>query len=143
MQQAVQQRVFELGGLQIRQLPSLLKFVQRFEISSSKEGEGPGLHFHRDMEESFYIIAGQVSFQIGEMRVIAKSGDHLVAPKSTVHAWSSYGPEPMKMQVAFSPSYKQAEYFSDLERYYREGKSWEEAIATLSLTFDNIPAARN
>lgn len=55
--------------------------------------EGPGLHQH-DFDEAFYILAGQVAFQVGgEMRVL---GPRQLAwmPRGTAHSFSNAGPEP-------------------------------------------------
>ena len=60
-----------------------------FEHSNLVPG-GPPLHFHYDQEEWFYVMEGEVLFQIGEKRIQLKAGDSRT-PQSPPCLHSSWG----------------------------------------------------
>jgi mannose-6-phosphate isomerase-like protein (cupin superfamily) len=55
--------------------------------SEMARGDSPPLHVHRDEDEVFHILAGEIRFRVGEAEVLARSGDTLVAPKRTPHTF--------------------------------------------------------
>ncbi|GAA3191999.1 cupin domain-containing protein [Actinocorallia longicatena] len=64
--------------------------------------EGPGLHQH-DFDEAFYVLSGQVAFQVkGERHVL---GPRQLAwmPRNTPHAFSNAGPEPASGLTVSTP----------------------------------------
>ncbi|HXF28798.1 MAG TPA: cupin domain-containing protein [Chlamydiales bacterium] len=133
---------FEILGIHIRILANGVqtsKKYEMFEITAEKVGLGPGLHFHRQMQELFYIVSGQVVFTIDNKKIVAKSGDHLIVPKGVHHGWNTYGNDPIKMIITFSPAKNQIGYYQGLEALSRSGRSWHEAIIPLSEQFDNFP----
>lgn len=74
---------------------------------------GPPLHYHRDQEEWFYIMEGEVLFQVGDKRLQLKSGDSVLAPRKVPHAFTAVGSKPAKMLIAFSPAGKMEQFFRD------------------------------
>jgi quercetin dioxygenase-like cupin family protein len=54
--------------------------------------EGPGLHQH-NFDEAFYVLTGQVVFQIGEDRRVLGPGELAWMPRNTPHSFSSAGPQ--------------------------------------------------
>jgi quercetin dioxygenase-like cupin family protein len=50
-------------------------------------GAAAPLHLHRDADETFYVIDGQVSFFLGKERIDARAGAFLLAPRGAVHSW--------------------------------------------------------
>jgi len=50
-------------------------------------GDSPPLHMHHDEDELFYILEGEVLFQIGGNSVVAKAGDAFVAPRRQPHGF--------------------------------------------------------
>jgi Cupin domain len=45
------------------------------------------MHIHRREDETFYLIAGEMSFFIGGERIEATAGDFVFAPKDIPHAF--------------------------------------------------------
>jgi len=76
---------------------------------------GPPLHLHLNQEEWFYVMEGEVAFQVGEQRVHLHPGDSVLAPLRVPHTFSSVGPTPARMIIAFSPAGKMEQYFRDAE----------------------------
>ena len=75
---------------------------------------GPPLHLHLEQEEWFYVMEGEVLFQVGEKRIKLKAGDSLLAPRMVPHAFTAVGPKPGKMLIAFTPAGKMEQFFHDV-----------------------------
>jgi mannose-6-phosphate isomerase-like protein (cupin superfamily) len=76
---------------------------------------GPPLHLHLNQEEWFYVMEGEVAFQVGEQRVNLRAGDSVLAPRRVPHTFSSVGNTPARMIIAFCPAGKMEQYFRDAE----------------------------
>jgi mannose-6-phosphate isomerase-like protein (cupin superfamily) len=76
---------------------------------------GPPLHLHLNQEEWFYVMEGEVVFQVGEQRVHLHAGDSVLAPRRVPHTFSSVGTTPGRMIIAFCPAGKMEQYFRDAE----------------------------
>jgi mannose-6-phosphate isomerase-like protein (cupin superfamily) len=75
---------------------------------------GPPLHLHLEQEEWFYVMEGEVLFQVGEKRLQLKAGDSVLAPRKVPHTFTAVGPKPGKMLIAFSPAGKMEQFFRDV-----------------------------
>jgi mannose-6-phosphate isomerase-like protein (cupin superfamily) len=76
---------------------------------------GPPLHLHFNQEEWFYVMDGEVAFQVGEQRLHLHAGDSVLAPRRVPHTFSSVGTAPSRMIIAFCPAGKMEQYFRDAE----------------------------
>jgi len=66
-------------------------------------GNGPPPHIHHREEEQFYILEGELTFQVGAQTVQASQGDFVHIPRDTVHAFKN-GPTPAKLLSTLSPA---------------------------------------
>lgn len=66
-------------------------------------GAGPPLHVHLQEDEYFYVLEGEVEFQVGEQRVTARSGTFLFVPKNQPHTFANLSNRPSKMLVMTTP----------------------------------------
>lgn len=82
------------------------------EHSNLKPG-GPPLHLHLEQEEWFYVMEGQVRFQIGEKQLQLKAGDSVLAPRMVPHAFTAVGATPAKMLIGFTPAGRMERFFID------------------------------
>lgn len=76
---------------------------------------GPPLHLHLQQEEWFYVMAGEVAFQVGDRRINLRAGESVLAPRRIPHTFSSVGPDPARMLIAFCPAGKMEQYFQEVE----------------------------
>jgi mannose-6-phosphate isomerase-like protein (cupin superfamily) len=76
---------------------------------------GPALHLHLNQEEWFYVMEGEVVFQVGEQRVQLHAGESVLAPRLVPHTFSSVGAAPSRLLIAFTPAGKMEQYFRDAE----------------------------
>ena len=75
---------------------------------------GPPLHLHLDQEEWFYVMEGEVAFQVGEQRVQLKPGESVLAPRRIPHTFSSVAATPSRMLIAFSPAGRMEAFFREV-----------------------------
>ncbi len=73
---------------------------------------GPALHLHLSQEEWFYVMEGEVRFQVGERRMRLGPGESILAPRRIAHTFSASG-SPAHMLIAFTPADKMEQYFID------------------------------
>lgn len=53
-----------------------------------RKGGEPPAHFHRNEEEIFYVLEGEIRFHIGDKNFIAKAGELAFAPREIPHQFS-------------------------------------------------------
>lgn len=74
-------------------------------------GGGPPPHVHSREEESFYILAGEITFQIGEERVVATAGMFANMPAGTPHSFKNESNQPAKMIISIAPAGLEGMFF--------------------------------
>ena len=52
-----------------------------------RRGFGPPLHHHKRESEAFYVLEGELTFQLGERRLRAGPGSFVFVPRTTAHAF--------------------------------------------------------
>ncbi len=77
---------------------------------------GPPLHMHLNQEEWFYVMEGEVVFQVGDRRLQLKPGESILAPRRVPHTFSSVAPQ-SHMLIAFTPAGKMEQFFLDAEAH--------------------------
>jgi len=73
---------------------------------------GPALHLHYGQEEWFYVMEGEVRFQVGERKMRLGPGESILAPRNIPHTFSATG-APAHLMIAFTPADKMEQYFND------------------------------
>lgn len=82
------------------------------EHRNLQPGKGPALHLHYSQEEWFYVMEGEVVFQVGDQRLSLHTGESVLAPRRVPHTFSAVG-SPAHMLIAFTPAVKMEQYFID------------------------------
>jgi quercetin dioxygenase-like cupin family protein len=70
------------------------------------------LHLHRNEDEMFYVVEGQVEFQIDNEMMRASAGTTVHVPRDIPHAFTIIGDVPAKMLIMLIPA--------GLEKYFEE-----------------------
>jgi quercetin dioxygenase-like cupin family protein len=65
---------------------------------------GPPVHLHLQQEEWFYVMEGEVLFQLGDQRKILRAGESVLGPRGVPHSFVGVGEKPAHMMIAFSPA---------------------------------------
>ena len=64
---------------------------------------GPPLHRH-DFDETFYVLEGQLTVQLGEDLVRVETGELAFAPRGFPHTFTNLADEPARYLIVFTPA---------------------------------------
>ena|SRR5437762_3759096 len=67
-------------------------------------GGGPPPHVHSREEEGFYMLEGEITFQIGDERLVAGAGTFANMPVGTPHSFKNESDRPAKMLISVAPA---------------------------------------
>lgn len=67
-------------------------------------GGGPPPHIHSREEEGFYVLEGEITFQVGEKRFVAKAGMFANMPVGSLHSFKNDSSKPAKMLISVAPA---------------------------------------
>jgi quercetin dioxygenase-like cupin family protein len=65
---------------------------------------GPPPHVHSREEEGFYMLEGEITFQIGADRLVARAGMFANMPVGTPHSFKNESGRPAKMLISVAPA---------------------------------------
>jgi mannose-6-phosphate isomerase-like protein (cupin superfamily) len=74
-----------------------------WELHAPAAAAGPPPHIHDREDEAFYVLEGELMFQIGERTARATAGTFAFAPRGLVHKFSNPSAKPAKALVIVSP----------------------------------------
>ena len=80
-------------------------------------GMGPPPHRH-DWDEAYYILDGEVDFEIDGMPVKSKKGDFNYLPRNTVHGFKGASSTPARVLIFSAPGHS-SEFFEELNSEVR------------------------
>ena len=61
-------------------------------------------HVHRDEDDAFYIVAGEMTFMFGERSVAAPPGTFVLVPPGVEHGFRNDGAQPVRMLNIHAPA---------------------------------------
>jgi quercetin dioxygenase-like cupin family protein len=64
---------------------------------------GPPLHAH-DFDEAFYVLEGELVFQVGEALVTKRAGELSFAPRNVAHALANHSDAPARYVLVCTPA---------------------------------------
>jgi quercetin dioxygenase-like cupin family protein len=64
---------------------------------------GPPPHIHHREDESFFVLEGEVTFQLGDRTVKCVPGSFVQGPRGIPHAFKNTGKTPARMLVYVTP----------------------------------------
>jgi len=76
-------------------------------------GGGPPVHFHLYQDEWFYVMEGQVMFQVADTRKTLTAGESVLGPRGIPHGFCPVGGKPVRMLIAFTPAGKMEGFFRE------------------------------
>lgn len=75
-------------------------------LDESEPGHGPRLHRH-PYDETWFVVAGNLTFQAGDERFAAGPGDVVIVPPDTPHGFTNDGPGRSKLVcIHASPTFE-------------------------------------
>lgn len=67
-------------------------------------GGGPPPHVHSREEEGFYVLEGEITFTVGDRRVVATAGTFANMPVGTPHSFRNESNRPARMLISVAPA---------------------------------------
>lgn len=74
-----------------------------WELDTPAAAGGPPPHIHEREDEAFYVLEGEMTFQVGERTVHGTAGTFVFAPRGIAHKFSNLSSKPAKALVIVSP----------------------------------------
>jgi quercetin dioxygenase-like cupin family protein len=74
-------------------------------------GGGPAPHVHSWEEEGFYVLEGEITFQIGGEQLVAGVGTFANMPVGTPHSFKNESHRPAKMLISVAPAGLERRFF--------------------------------
>jgi uncharacterized cupin superfamily protein len=98
---------------------------------------GAGPHYHRERDEIFYVLQGEVVLRLGEESHIAGAGTFAFVPRETIHGFHNTSNDKATLLVVHHPA--------GFDRYLEEAQQLaarhaaRAECAALAARFDMIP----
>lgn len=67
-------------------------------------GSGPPPHVHSREEESFLVLEGEMTFQLGEDRIVAGEGTFLNMPVGSLHCYKNKSGKTARLLISVAPA---------------------------------------
>jgi quercetin dioxygenase-like cupin family protein len=79
------------------------------EIALPPGWDGPPLH-HHDFDEAFYVLEGELIFQVEGQLITKRAGEFAFAPRNVVHTFANHSDAPARYLLVITPA--------SFERYF-------------------------
>src|SRR5215213_2917145 len=86
------------------------------EMSYDAGGRGPVKHVHKRHSDSFYVLEGELDFELGDETVRASAGSFVLAPPDFPHTFSNPGPSRARFLNLHTPGMRFDEYLRERRR---------------------------
>jgi mannose-6-phosphate isomerase-like protein (cupin superfamily) len=83
-------------------------------------GRRPPAHRHVNCSEAFFVLDGQISFELDGQSLLGGPGDFLLVPRGAAHTFGNAGSEPARLLVLHAPAMDA--YFEELHRLWASGQ---------------------
>jgi quercetin dioxygenase-like cupin family protein len=61
-------------------------------------------HLHRDSDEVAWVLAGEITFKIGDVMTVGGPGTCAFFPRHVPHAWTNSGPDTGRVLFLYTPA---------------------------------------
>src|SRR6202046_584942 len=82
-------------------------------------GRRPPAHRHVNCSEAFFVLDGQIGFELDGQGWTGGPGDFLLVPRGAAHTFGNAGSEPARLLVLHAPAMDA--YFEELHRLWSGG----------------------
>jgi quercetin dioxygenase-like cupin family protein len=97
-----------------------------YEFATPPATAGPPLHLHRNWDEAFYVLEGEMTFLIDGETSTAPAGSFIYIPQGILHTFWNASAAPAKQLTIFTPAGIE-HYFAAVTRVMAAGA--EETLA--------------
>jgi quercetin dioxygenase-like cupin family protein len=99
-------RHYDMRSMRARFLADEDETAARYSISEwwlAPRSDGPGAHSHAEHDDIFYVLAGAVSFLIGENWTVVETGGFVRVGRGTVHDYRNDTDGPARILNIYIP----------------------------------------
>ena len=116
--------------------------MSAYEFVIPPETAGPPLHLHRNWDEAFYVLEGEMTFLIDGRTSTVPAGSFVFIPRGILHTFWNEGTVPAKQLTVFTPAGIE-EYFEEVTRVLEGGgeNTLEAATALMEKHDMVVPAS--
>jgi mannose-6-phosphate isomerase-like protein (cupin superfamily) len=108
------------------------------------EFEAPGVfpspvpHVHRNHEEGFYILEGELEFTVGTEKIVAPAGTFVMVPIGVPHTFGNARSEPVRFVATMSPDFY-VRYFEEIAPLFAAGRPDSKAVGQIMARYATEP----
>jgi len=73
-------------------------------ITLQPHRDGPELHVHKDEDDSFYVLEGELTFSLDDDEVVARTGTFVLVPPGVPHTFANRGDTVVRMVNVHAPA---------------------------------------
>jgi quercetin dioxygenase-like cupin family protein len=81
-------------------------------------------HLHHDSDEVAYVLAGEITFKIGDEVTVGGPGTCAFMPRGLAHAWKNSGAETAQVLFLYTPA-GAGGFFEESQRLQRSYQSFD------------------
>jgi quercetin dioxygenase-like cupin family protein len=96
--------------------------VMMFE-ETAPSGTETTYHLHHDSDEVAYVLAGEITFKVGEEVTVGGPGTCAFMPRGLAHAWKNSGAETARVLFLYTPA-GAGGFFEESQRLQRSYESF-------------------
>jgi len=126
-------RVIELGSLRMTVKESggrTRGTLALVEFSAAGAFHSPPPHIHREHEEGFYVLDGELELTAGTETIRAKPGTFVMVPIGVAHTFGNATSEPVRFLATLSPDHY-VHYFEEIVPLFAAGAPDPKAVAAI------------
>ena len=102
---------------------------------------GPARHRHGTMTDIFFVLEGELAFDLDGERRILGPGSFVLVPPGVVHTFANPGPVPARFLNIYQPAGNE-QYLKEAVKRMVEGHPWSPAeMAEVASRYDFEPVA--
>jgi mannose-6-phosphate isomerase-like protein (cupin superfamily) len=113
-----------------------------FEYAAPPGFAGPPPHWHKTVEEAFFVLEGTIRFELDDTAVEVQAGGYARVPPGVVHRFSNPTDEPARFLGLAVPGGLE-KYFDELSELMAQEPSWPPAdlapLMALMARYDTFP----
>jgi quercetin dioxygenase-like cupin family protein len=91
-------------------------------VETAPSGTETSYHLHHDSEEVTYVLAGEITFEIGEEVTVGGPGTCAFMPRGLAHAWKNSDAETAGVLFLYTPA-AAGGFFEESQRLQRSYES--------------------
>ncbi|MDF1694565.1 MAG: cupin domain-containing protein [Saprospiraceae bacterium] len=110
-----------------------------YEITLPPKTIGAKLHYHRFMDETFIVIKGTLTIEVGDKIQEAKPGTIAYVPRFTPHGFRNNTDQTVQLLLIFNPSEKREGFFKGLLETISEDPINPKKFLKLYNKYDSFP----